>query len=181
MKNKNKNDNKNNNKNLKKDIEELSKELKTEYLKNEDLNNNFNKLKTQSGEQLKRVIEEYERDLNILRMRIRNINTIEKIKPKQKTNYIDKYNRIDKYIDNTIYSITGIKRDFKQGIHNNINAFNQLKNIDEILKKDFNITKQQFKIYFKNIKNLRLQQAHEDISHIGNKDLKNMILEDMIF
>lgn len=194
------NDHKTNNK-TKNENKELSKALTKAYieldkLKHKDKDNkeykeNFYKLQTQSGEQLKNVINDYEKDLKILRMRIKNQdNTINtqgnRIKElsnmkNQYSKYIDKYNRIDKYIDNTIYEITGIKRDYKKGIHNNINSFNQLRNIEEIIKRDFKITKTEFNNYFKNVKNLRLQQAHEDISHISSQDLKNMILEDMIF
>lgn len=197
------NDHKSYNK-MRKDINELTKELTKSYVEVEDLKqqiktntgykeykDNFEKLQTQSGEQLKNVINDYEKDLKILRIRIKNqdntLNT-QGNRIKELTNmkyqyskYIDKYNRIDKYIDNTIYRITGIKRDFKKGINNNINSFNQLRNIDEIIKQDLNITKSEFNNYFKNIKSLRLQQAHEDISHINNQDLINMILEDMIF
>ena len=198
------NEHKTNNKKTRKDINELSKELTKSYIEVEDLKqqiktnkdykeykDNFEKLQTQSGKQLKNVINDYEKDLKILRMRIKNqdntLNTqgtrlkeLANMK-NQYSKYIDKYNRIDKYIDNTIYRITGIKRDFKKGIHNNINSLNQLRNIDEIIKQDLNITKSEFNNYFKNIKNLRLQQAHEDISHITSQDLINMILEDMIF
>jgi len=198
------NEHKPNNKKMKKDINELSKELTKSYIKIDELKeeiktnkdykeykDNFEKLQTQSGEQLKNVINDYEKDLKILRMRIKDqdntLNTqgtrlkeLANMK-NQYSKYIDKYNRIDKYIDNTIYRITGIKRDFKKGIHNNINSLNQLRNIDEIIKQDLNITKSEFNNYFKNIKNLRLQQAHEDISHITSQDLINMILEDMIF
>lgn len=194
------NDHKINNK-MKNENKELSKALTKAYIEVEDLKqqiktnkeykDNFEKLQTQSGEQLKNVINDYEKDLRILRMRIKNQDNTQNIQAQrlkelanmknQYSKYIDKYNRIDKYIDNTIYEITGIKRDFKKGIHNNINSFNQLRNIEEIIKRDFKITKSEFNNYFKNVKNLRLQQAHEDISHIGNKDLINMILEDMIF
>lgn len=194
------NDHKTNNK-MKNENKELSKALTKAYieldkLKHKDKDNkeykeNFYKLQKQSGEQLKNVINDYEKDLRIFRMRIKNQDTTQNIQAQrlkelmnmknQYSKYIDKYNRIDKYIDNTIYEITGIKRDFKKGIHNNINSFNQLRNIEEIIKRDFKITKIEFNNYFKNVKNLRLQQAHEDISHIKNQDLKNMILEDMIF
>jgi len=135
-----------------------------------DINNRKAEIEKQELlNRLNKAHNEYKINLKVIKKQKTELNNFKQLL--ENSQAIDKYNYMDQYINNTIYKETGINRDFKKGIKNNIHSFNSLKNVNEIIKKDFNTTIYIFNNVFKKLKNLRLEKAHPDISHIDHKQL----------
>tara|TARA_R110002153_G_scaffold273139_1_gene443169 strand:+ start:3739 stop:4521 length:783 start_codon:yes stop_codon:yes gene_type:complete len=89
-------------------------------------------------------------------------------------NYLEDYSIMDKYICDKVQKETGFKRNFYAGIKNNIKDFVNIDKVNEIIKKDFNITLSKFITVFRDIKIKRVITAHPQIT-LSNKSVKKRI------
>lgn len=84
------------------------------------------------------------------------------------------YGIFDKYICDTVEQHTGRKRDFYNGVKNNITDFLRIETVGEIIKKDFNISVVEFIRVFKELKTHRIIAAHPVINRNMNKIKKRI-------